>query len=273
MGIVLKVGRDTAFDMSSFGPFSGEFGSADIVTFTSTKVVGYAYGTKVTIAGSGFKANGDGYIVGGTIKSVTETYGGELQLSLSGLSLSVTKLVEVLQTVPTWDERNLIKQVMAGNDKVYGSAENDILVGHGGNDLLVSREGADTIYGNAGNDRLSGGAGADRLFGGSGADMFVFEKAKYSTGSSDGRDTIKDFNRTQGDKIDLAGIDANTKIAGNQAFKFIGENDFHKKAGELRYEQKSNGTYIYGDINGDGKVDLSIKVGAVVDFVKGDFIL
>lgn len=157
------------------------------------------------------------------------------------------------------------------SEKAYGGDGSDNISGRGGNDYLAGGNGNDAIHGGDGNDRLEGHAGADKVKGGAGADTFLFKSISHSTPTS--RDFIQDFSRHEGDKVDLSAIDANTKVAGNQAFKLIGDDDFHKKAGELRYEQKSNGTYIYGDVNGDGKVDFSIKVGALVDFVKGDFIL
>lgn len=158
-----------------------------------------------------------------------------------------------------------------GNDTLQGAAGSDMLNGGSGDDLLQGGSWNDILKGGSGNDTLHGGAGADKLWSGAGADTFLFKSVAESNQSA--RDTIYDFSRVSGDVINLRAIDANTKVAGNQAFKLIGDDDFHKKAGELRYEQKSNGTYIYGDVNGDGKVDFSIKVGALVDFVKGDFIL
>ena len=135
----------------------------------------------------------------------------------------------------------------AGNDRILGGSGNDTLIGHTGNDtlegglgndFLLSGSGNDTLKGSSGNDYFLGGVGADKLYGGSGADMFVFESIKDSPMSAKDRDTIFDFRQTQKDKIDLAKIDANTKTSGDQAFKFIGTDSFHGKAGELRFEKK-----------------------------------
>jgi hypothetical protein len=56
--------------------------------------------------------------------------------------------------------------------------------------------------------------------------------------------------------IDLSGIDANSNVFGDQAFSFIGAQDFHHVAGELRYEDG----VIKGDVDGDGLADLCIEV-------------
>lgn len=273
MGITLKLGTYTQLDMTSFDPVSEDPGSADITFFSPTKIIGYINGTSVTIKGSGFKAGSDGYLLPtGTINSVTQS-GALSDFSLSGLSLSVKRMVDVLRTPNTFDERDLIKQTMSGADKVYGSDYSDVLVGHGGNDTIEGRGSNDRVFGNAGNDKLNGGAGADKLVGGSGADTFIFSRVSHSTASSVGRDKIDDFSRKDGDKIDLHLIDATTRHSGNQAFKFIGDDEFHKKSGELRYDKRGSDTFIYGDVNGDGKADFGIHLNVAISLKSGDFLL
>ena len=169
----------------------------------------------------------------------------------------------------------------AGNDRILGGSGNDTLIGYTGNDTLEGGLGNDYILGGGGNDTLKGssgsdyflaGVGADKLYGGSGADVFVFETVKDSTTSIKERDTIFDFKQTQ-DKIDLTKIDASTKSANDQPFKFIGTDGFHKKAGELRYEKKSGDTFVFGDVNGDGKADFSILFDSSISLKTNDFIL
>ncbi|MCW5732258.1 MAG: type I secretion C-terminal target domain-containing protein [Alphaproteobacteria bacterium] len=64
---------------------------------------------------------------------------------------------------------------------------------------IQGSSGADSLSGEAGNDTLLDGDGADRLTGGSGADVFVL--------SRDGAaDTIVDFSRAQGDRIDIRAL-------------------------------------------------------------------
>ena len=160
-----------------------------------------------------------------------------------------------------------------GHDTLFGYRGADRISGGSGNDTLTGGTGNDTLKGDAGNDKLKGDAGADALVGGAGADTFVFSAQKDSTVAAAGRDTIRDFSRAQGDEIDLRDIDANSKAGGNQAFRFIGSDDFHDKAGELRFERKGGDTLVFGDINGDGKADFSILVDANIAFKAGDFLL
>ncbi|WP_460089416.1 LapA family giant adhesin [Pseudomonas sp. S2_E02] len=84
-----------------------------------------------------------------------------------------------------------------GNDTLLGGAGNDILFGSGGNDLLDGGKGNDILLGGTGNDTLIGGQGNDILIGGSGADTFVWKAGDT------GNDVIKDFNASEGDRIDL----------------------------------------------------------------------
>lgn len=161
----------------------------------------------------------------------------------------------------------------SGKDTMYGGAGNDQVYGDSGNDFVSGGVGNDWVNGGTGRDIVQGNKGADTLFGSSGADMFAFKNASNSIVKASGRDTIMDFNPDSGDRIDLSLIDANKKADGNQAFKFIGESAFHKKAGELRFTQTDDKTFVYADTNGDGKADFSVEFNAAIDLVKGDFIL
>jgi len=160
----------------------------------------------------------------------------------------------------------------SGHDTVYGGGGNDDLYGDTGNDFLSGGVGNDTISGGSGRDTLQGNKGADKLFGGSGADTFAFKFTSDSTTKATSRDTILDFS-SGSDRIDLKLMDANSKVSGNQTFKFIGDDGFHRKAGELRFTQNDTTTFIDADVNGDGKTDFSVAIQGVIDLVKGDFIL
>jgi Ca2+-binding RTX toxin-like protein len=178
-----------------------------------------------------------------------------------------------------------------GLDHLNGGADNDGLYGEDGDDFLTGEHGADSLYGGFGLDNLNGGIGndvlygdgdndillghrgADKLYGGAGADTFTFTSFRDSTAKAAERDTIYDFSSRQRDKIDLKAIDASTKSGGNNMFKFIGSQDFHEKAGELRWEKVKAGVYVYGDVNGDGNADFSLLLRGMTKLIKGDFFL
>jgi serralysin len=151
-------------------------------------------------------------------------------------------------------------------DTLYGNGSANQIKGGSGRDTLQGRSGNDVLDGGTGSDKLYGGSGTDLLIGGSGADIFVFSSSSHSRMSS--ADTIKDFRRGS-DHIDLRSIDANTKLGGNQTFTFIGENEFHGKAGELRFADG----IAAGDRNGDKIADFGINVTDLSAMSKGDFYL
>lgn len=182
------------------------------------------------------------------------------------------------------DTRSMIERAIGGkgNDRLIGNgidnrlsggAGNDVLSGSSGDDALIGNSGSDRIIGGADEDWLYGGHGADRLSGGPGADRFVFKAVTDSTVSIFGRDTIEDFTRTQRDKIDLSFIDANILRKGDQAFRFIGKQDFHARAGELRYVKDKDGLVVYGDVDGNGLADFAVAVKGTSALHKGDFFL
>ncbi len=77
-------------------------------------------------------------------------------------------------------------------------------------------------------------------------------------------DLITDFSHAQGDRIDLSAIDANTGVAGNQAFSFIGTGLYTGVAGQLRYAAAGGVTTIAGDVNGDGASDFHIQLTGAI---------
>lgn len=152
-------------------------------------------------------------------------------------------------------------------ENAKGSLNGDIISGSAISNRLFGLDGDDDLFGQGGNDRLTGGLDNDFLTGGSGADVFVF------TALADSRtfdaDTIFDFSRLEGDRIDLSRIDANNGIAGNQAFQFIGASSFSGQAGELRF---ANGL-LQVDVNGDRAADMAVNINNLASMIAADFIL
>ncbi|QAY77474.1 M10 family metallopeptidase C-terminal domain-containing protein [Sphingosinicella sp. BN140058] len=125
--------------------------------------------------------------------------------------------------------------------------------------IFIGNGVANVITGNIGNDTIAGLGGADTLIGGAGNDVFEYRDVGDSTRGQ--RDVIADF--AVGDRISLAGIDANSSANGDQDFRFVGAAAFSGKAGELRvFEDMSKaGTwFVEGDVDGDRIADLSISV-------------
>ncbi|WP_181150071.1 M10 family metallopeptidase C-terminal domain-containing protein, partial [Ensifer aridi] len=156
---------------------------------------------------------------------------------------------------------------------LWGYGGNDVLNGDSGNDALYGSDGRDKIRGGDGNDRILGGSGRDYLSGATGADTFVYKTPSESTVASTGRDTIYGFLPSEADRIDLSAIDANAMTRTNNGFAFLGGKEFRGNAGELRYVKEATDTYIYADINGDKKADISIHLDVAIIMEKGFFVL
>jgi Ca2+-binding RTX toxin-like protein len=94
----------------------------------------------------------------------------------------------------------------AGNDTLRGTAAFNELRGLGGDDILIAFGTGDSLYGGDGNDTLV--AAGDRntnMWGGAGADVFRIPFVDITTGT---RNFINDFNRAEGDKIDITAFTA-----------------------------------------------------------------
>jgi len=205
--------------------------------------------------------------------SFTVTASGTYYLSAQGdgastgaynLAMSAVEADRVLNGTTRNDTLN----GASGNDSLNGQAGNDRLVGLAGNDTLSGLTGNDTLDGGLGNDLLIGGVGRDILTGGGGADVFRFlTLADSAVGSS--RDIISAFSRVDGDRIDLATLDANSRIAGDQDFSFIGGAGFSRVAGQLRFA----GGVLQADVNGDARADMEVAVQGVSWLAATDFIL
>lgn len=131
------------------------------------------------------------------------------------------------------------------------------------NNIILGNSGANILSGGAGKDVLTGGGGKDSLTGGSGADAFIFTALTDSSMAA--LDLITDFNWADGDTIDLSRIDANSALAGDQAFGFV--TAFSKQAGQatLSYNATTNTTSFSGDVNGDGVADFVLQISGKQD--------
>ncbi|MFL6846579.1 MAG: M10 family metallopeptidase C-terminal domain-containing protein [Allosphingosinicella sp.] len=105
--------------------------------------------------------------------------------------------------------------------------------GNGLDNVLTGNALSNHLSGGAGNDRLIGGDGVDYFTGGAGNDTFVGEINATKVASKMGAislDVVLDF--SAGDVLDLSGIDANTGLAGDQAFHLVNSAN-PNAAGEL----------------------------------------
>ena len=99
------------------------------------------------------------------------------------------------------------------------------------------------------------------------AATFFFTALTDSTSAAP--DKITDFSWADGDYINLFQIDANTSLAGDQAFSFV--NSFTKQAGQatLSYDSASNISTFSADVDGDGVADFVLQVSGQQDTSNG----
>ncbi|MBN3896258.1 MAG: hypothetical protein HWQ41_13630 [Nostoc sp. NOS(2021)] len=158
----------------------------------------------------------------------------------------------------------------SGNDTLFGGLGDDTLIGGSGNDSLIGGSGNDSLIGGSGNDTLVGGAGTDILTGGPGNNNFEFNLISESPAGFS-RDVITDFvgnGSLPGDRIDLYSIDANSILAGNQAFTFIGAAAF-SAPGQIRY----SGGILQGNTDANLSADFEIQLVGAPQLVVSDIIL
>ncbi len=137
---------------------------------------------------------------------------------------------------------------------------------------LTGNELANTIVGGTGNDTLTGGGAGDVLTGGGGSNIYVLTALTDSGMTTTPRDTITDFSVLL-DTIDLHLLDANTTLAGDQAFTFIGNAAFSNVAGQLNFGALGADTRVMGDVNGDGTGDFSILLTGSKVLTGSNFVL
>ncbi|UVF18680.1 CAP domain-containing protein [Microvirga terrae] len=251
-------------------------------TFSHTGVNGSSAGTRMTTAGYGWQGWGENiaYVSGdlteatvrqlhtnlmnspGHYANIVNGSFEEMGIGLKEGTINGYKVVFVTQNFGT---PNALERAEADDvgTTIPTAPTTPTITGQS----FVGNSYNNTLYGTSGDDTLNGNGGRDVLWGRQGYDTFVFDTASEANG-----DTVSDFVHGA-DRIGLSGIDANTRVSGNQAFTFIGAQSFHKVAGELKAYQSSGNTYVAGDVNGDGVADFAIKALGAHVFASADFVL
>jgi Ca2+-binding RTX toxin-like protein len=229
------------------------------------------------VTGSGFHYLA-GIPISGTVTSLTVDKGSAHQLKVDFTTgIKVTSLLSPSKLAAYFTNQQIIFTGNNGNDVITSKHGADILKGGKGNDSLDGDLGNDRLEGGIGNDHLAGdngkdlligGVGKDTMIGGFDADRFIFNTLADSVVGAQ-HDTIADFHHSQGDKINLHAIDANTGLAGNQDFVFIGALAFSGTPGEVRYA----GGLLQANVNANPAADFEVHLNGVASLVTGDLIL
>ena len=128
--------------------------------------------------------------------------------------------------------------------------------------MIAGGAGRDTGRGGTGSDTLQGGAGKDVLIGAAGNDRFDFDFVSNSAPGAN-CDVLQAGSGAPafagagaaGDLFDLFDIDADTTVAGNQAFVFNGAGP-----GRLWCVNSGTTTQVYASVDGDAAAEFQINI-------------
>ncbi len=143
---------------------------------------------------------------------------------------------------------------------------------------LVGSSQGDTLIGDNGANVLRGDAGLDLMTGNGGADVYRFTLSTDSGNTQVTADRIIDFNVGEASEvIDLAAIDANVLVTGDQSFMFLNNVtplvDPGVTAFSVTWFQSGGNTFVQADTTGDTAADIMIRLDGSISLTAGDFIL
>ncbi len=139
-----------------------------------------------------------------------------------------------------------------------------------GNDTLVGNDLRNTITSFAGNDVMTGGLNRDTFVF---TNLDVTNNANSSAATSLYRDTITDFVAGDRDRIDLSGIDANSALAGDQAFTLLGAGAQFTAAGQARLVVTGANSVLELNTTGTGGAEFAINLTGVTTLPAANVVL
>ncbi len=153
-----------------------------------------------------------------------------------------------------------------GPDEITGTSVttpdsdgHDVISGRGGDDKIVPRSGDDFVDGGDGRDTIdASGPGTNIIIGGPQPDLITLGPGTDTvriTGLADGADTIRNFNATEGDRLDLSLLFRDSDITADTFGQFV------------RTDAIENGVKVQVDLDGGGTdhrfVDIAFLVNPV----------
>ena len=170
---------------------------------------------------------------------------------------------------------NIERVRLTGNEDISatGNSLNNTLTGNEGENSLNGSIGNDIINAGTGDDTLTGGSGKDIMSGGVGSDIFSYQHVTESDiVNANAFDMIKDFNLSEGDKIDLSAMDAKSGGTANDIFSFY--SSAPKTAGT-----SSNGAvwfsngFLYASNDTDIQAEFKVAMNGVSSINASNIIL
>ena len=162
----------------------------------------------------------------------------------------------------------VVVDLSLANDTAKRGSETDKLISIEG---AIGSSAADNFKGDGNANWFQGGLGKDTATGGGGRDLYDFNAVAESGVGGTNRDVITDFAHLA-DKIDLMGIDADTTVAGNQAFRWVGTAAL-TGAGQVGYFTSGGNTIIRGSNDADAASEFEIQLNGIKTLTAVDFYL
>ena len=156
---------------------------------------------------------------------------------------------------------------VADTDTARRGTETDTLTGIEG---AIAGGGNDRFFGDNGANWFRGGGGKDTFTGGAGRDLYDYNLASASPVGA-GRDVVTDFDHLV-DDIDLAGIDANNAVAGDQEFRWVGDAAL-TGAGQVGFFTSGGNTIVRGSTDADAAAEFQIQLNGDRILAATDFYL
>ena len=160
----------------------------------------------------------------------------------------------------------MIVDLSGTTDTAKRGGETDTLTGDRGGDRLqrrTTRSRAMRL-----NNEFQGKAGKDTMTGGGGRDTWDFNDVADSPAGAT-RDLVTDFAPGQ-DVIDLAGIDADSTVPGNQSFRWVAKATL-TGAAQLGYFVSGGMTIVRASTDADAAAELEIQLTGREDADRGRF--
>jgi serralysin len=151
------------------------------------------------------------------------------------------------------------------SDTARRGGETDTLVGIEG---ALGSSGADRFKGDDLNNEFQGKAGKDTMTGGGGRDTWDFNEVADSPPGAT-RDLVTDFAPGQ-DVLDLAGIDADATVPGNQSFRWVAKAILNGAA-QLGYFVSGGMTIVRASTDADAAPEVEIQLTGAKTLTEGDF--
>jgi len=158
----------------------------------------------------------------------------------------------------------VVIDLSGSNDTARRGSETDTLIGIEG---ALGSGGNDRFKGDALANEFQGKAGKDTMTGGAGRDTWDFNDVADSPAGAT-RDVVTDFAPGQ-DVLDLAGVDADETLPGNQSFRCVDKATL-TGAAQLGHYVSGGNTIVRASTDADAATELEIQLTGVKVLTAGD---